>query len=131
MTPGGPLPASHVHPVPKGGSIDIVLNEIHLLDAAKNVVHVAQVNNTELSGWQDGYIAYAAWLNTHASSSQISYFNTTLGRSHLLQLPIMDSLSTYTPVWSLRIMVLFCNLYSNMAFHQQAVVHIGPLLIGM
>ena len=77
MTPGGPLPASHVHPVPKGGSIDIVGNEIHLLDAAKKVVHVAQVNNTELSGWQDGYIAYAAWLNTHASSSQISYFNTT------------------------------------------------------
>ena len=75
MTPAGPLPASHVHPVPKGGSIDIVGNEIHLLDAAKNVVHVAQVNNTELPGWKNGWIAYAAWYNT--GSSPISYLNTT------------------------------------------------------
>ena len=75
LTPAGPLPASNVHPVPKGGSINILGNEIQLLDAANNIVHVAQVNNTKLPQWQSGWIAYASWYNT--GSSPISYFDTT------------------------------------------------------
>lgn len=76
MTPAGPLPASNVHAVPTGGSVNVVGNEIHLLDASNNVVHVAQADYTLRPDWQSGWIAYAWWYNS-VTSSPINWFNAT------------------------------------------------------
>lgn len=78
LTPAGPFPASNIHAVPKGGSVKVVGNEIHLLDASNNVVHVAQADHTPRPrpDLQSGWIAYANWIN-YNTTTPINYFNTT------------------------------------------------------
>jgi len=78
LTPAGLRPASSVVQIPEGGSINISGNELQLLDASKNIIHSAQIDNTtkvrpETVPQESGWIAYANWYNT---GSPISYFTT-------------------------------------------------------
>ena len=80
LTPAGLRSTSSVLQVPDGGSINISENEIQLLNASKNIIHVAPINNSETkletSGTvpqESGWVAYASWYNT---GSPISSFTT-------------------------------------------------------
>ena len=69
--PGGRRPKSSLVPIPEGGSINVSGNEVHVLDASKNIVHVAQrdtVSPPEASGW----IAYANVYNTGSPISSLT-----------------------------------------------------------
>jgi len=84
LTPHGERPIANVHEVPQGGKVQLVNDEIHLLDATGNVLHVAQndhapikasASSTAPKTYQTGWIAYADWTNE--GSSPIESFNTT------------------------------------------------------
>jgi len=84
LTPHGQRVATNVHEVPEDGEVRIVGQEIHLLDASGQVVHVAQNDDSQIKAtgtsgaadaFQTGWIAYADWYNE--GSSPISKFTTT------------------------------------------------------
>lgn len=86
LTPHGYFPASNVHRVPEGGQVKHVGNEVHVLDASGNVVHVAHNDGSKVrerptpvssavEPLATGWVAYAHWYNT--GSSPISSFTTT------------------------------------------------------
>ncbi|KAF8322687.1 hypothetical protein DL93DRAFT_2093265 [Clavulina sp. PMI_390] len=86
LTPYGQRPSANVHAVPEGGEVRHVGDEVHLVDATGNVLHVAQNDGTKVraqptpasdaaEALATGWIAYASWSNT--GSSPISSFTTT------------------------------------------------------
>ena len=101
-TPFGERPAANVHAIPKGVPADVearksennvfllggrvihVNDEVHLVNDAGKVVHVAKNDRTKVRGTpirnavapeQSGWVAYASWTNT--KHSPISSFTTT------------------------------------------------------
>ncbi|KAF9266521.1 hypothetical protein L218DRAFT_996698 [Marasmius fiardii PR-910] len=84
MTPAGLRPSSSVIQIPEGGSVNLTATEIHLLDASKKVIHVAQKSNKRISSFgakgggaapaATGWISYAYW---HRSSAPIQDFWST------------------------------------------------------
>ncbi|KAF8313643.1 hypothetical protein DL93DRAFT_2156138 [Clavulina sp. PMI_390] len=88
LTPFGERPIANIHPVPLGGSIQHVGNQIHLLDDKGTLLHVAENSGTKVreeptpaskrsppAPLQTGWIAYAYWYNT--GTSPIKSFTTT------------------------------------------------------
>lgn len=87
LTPYGDRPAANVHHVPEGGAVRLVNDEIHVVDAAGSVLHVAKNDgtaprqiaptktDTAKRAFATGWIAYAYWTNT--ASSPIASFTTT------------------------------------------------------
>lgn len=84
LTPHGIRPIANVHEVPAGGEVRLVGEEIHLLDANGNVLHVAQndhaaikatASSSSVEPLETGWIAYADWYNE--GSSPINSFTTT------------------------------------------------------
>ncbi|KAF8318706.1 hypothetical protein DL93DRAFT_2075591 [Clavulina sp. PMI_390] len=82
LTPYGHRPAADVVEVPEGASINHIGDEIHVIDPKGKVLHktTATGNFTKTTpapnaGLQNGWIAYASWMNTGASP--INYFDTT------------------------------------------------------
>ncbi|KAJ7655895.1 hypothetical protein B0H17DRAFT_1146349 [Mycena rosella] len=79
ITPGGYRLNTSIHPVPLGGRIAHVGGTMHVLDAAGDVVQIASPatrKTAPVPEEQQGWIAYASWLNSD-SSSPISSFTTT------------------------------------------------------
>ncbi|KAJ7723515.1 hypothetical protein DFH07DRAFT_1005307 [Mycena maculata] len=80
LTPGGYRPNANITQVPVGGRIAHVGADIHVIDAAGNVVHVATPSPraTKTTGAvtpeETGWVAYASWLNSGAA---IGSFKTT------------------------------------------------------
>jgi hypothetical protein len=101
-TPFGKRPAANVHAIPKGVPADIegiksennvsllggrvmhVNDEVHLVNEAGKVVHVAKNDRTKVRGTpirgaavpeESGWVAYASWTDT--KGSPISSFTTT------------------------------------------------------
>jgi len=77
LTPHGQRDASKMHEVPQGGEVRIADNEIHLLDASGNVVHVAENDADTVKPYPSGWTAYAQWINSASGASPINFFNTT------------------------------------------------------
>ncbi|KAF9266531.1 hypothetical protein L218DRAFT_996706 [Marasmius fiardii PR-910] len=80
LTPGGLRPKSNVVQIPEGGSINLTATEIHLLDASKNIIHVAQKGNGRVrpsptTGGavpaQTGWISGTEW---HRNANPINQF---------------------------------------------------------
>jgi len=70
-TPGGQRPKSSLFQIPEGGSINVSGDEVHVLDASRNIIRVAQrdtVSPPEASGW----IAFANVYNTGSPISSLT-----------------------------------------------------------
>ncbi|KAJ7808131.1 hypothetical protein B0H14DRAFT_2871088, partial [Mycena olivaceomarginata] len=80
LTPKGYRPSAGLKEIPEGGRIVHVGDNLHVLDAKGNVVHVASKSSPvtpttdAVAPEETGWVAYASWLNTGAA---IGSFQTT------------------------------------------------------
>ncbi|KAF9266532.1 hypothetical protein L218DRAFT_942235 [Marasmius fiardii PR-910] len=83
LTPGGLRPKSNVIQIPEGGSINLTATEIHLLDASKNIIHVAQKGNGRVrpspttGGAVPAQTGWISWTQWHRNANPISVFGTS------------------------------------------------------
>ncbi|KAF9266533.1 hypothetical protein L218DRAFT_1015021 [Marasmius fiardii PR-910] len=80
LTPGGLRPKSNVIQIPEGGSINLTATEIHLLDASKNIIHVAQRGDGRIGPFTDGgpevpaQTGWISWTQWHRNANPINQF---------------------------------------------------------